>query len=218
MLHSPSPAPATVPLTSPSSLTTFSLPWHSHPLFPPGVFWIFIMCCLGDPAPHSWKHSGGRRTEVSCKTLPKWRNASPCCPGAEISEKQSYPPEKVLEVTAAQHAQRWPVQESILCHLLSFVAPLQPASPSGLVTAQTAPCPEVCISVSTQKEPSLGLSVVLVAQVVSILAKALLVMGPGAVGGYISAAWCQHFTAAAWKPKGANCWSGPQPLPRGRRK
>lgn len=89
MLHSPSPAPAMVPLTSPSSLTTFSLPWHSHPLFLPGVFWIFIMCCLGDPAPHSWKHSGGRRTEVSCKTLPKRRNASPCCSGAEIFEKQS---------------------------------------------------------------------------------------------------------------------------------
>lgn len=46
---------------------------------------------------------------------------------------------------------------------------------------------------------------VLVAQVVSLLAKALLVMGPGAVSGHISAAWCQHFTAAAWKPEGTNC-------------
>lgn len=121
-------------------------------------------------------------------------------------------------MTGAQHAQQWPIQESILRHLPSFMAPLQPASPSGVVTAQTAPCPEACISVSTQKEPRLGLSVVLVAQVVSLLAKALLVMGPGAVGGYISAAWCQHFTAAAWNPKGTNCWSGPQPLLRGRRR
>ena len=43
---------------------------------------------------------------------------------------------------------------------------------------------------------------------VSLLAKALLVVGPGAVGGHISAAWCLDFTAAAWKPRALTVCQG----------